>query len=159
MCLHMFHVFHVLSCFFSFVSFFFHMFHVLFFLMWLSCALMFLMWLSYVSCFFSYVSGFSCGFHVFHVFMCVYQIARYHVHICNFPIGLACKKTPTSPVRPARNAGFEGGKPDLWGSFFAGQSKWTISSSYIYIYIYHVVFAHFSTVSYHAFMRFMFYHA
>ena len=39
---------------------------------------------------FSRISGFSCGFHVFHCFMCVYQIARYHVQICNFP----CKKRP-----------------------------------------------------------------
>ena len=38
------------------------------------------------------------------------------------------KKTPTSPGQPAWNAGFEGGKPDLWGSFFAGQSKWKISN-------------------------------
>ena len=98
--------------------------------MWLSCAFMFLMWLSYVSCF-SCISVFSCGFHVLHVFMCVYQIARYHVHICNFP----CKKDPHKSGSTCLKCRFWRRKSDLWGSFFAGQSKWKISSSYIYLYI------------------------
>ena len=85
---------------------------------------------AYVSCF-SCISVFSCGFHVLHVFMCVYQIARYHVHICNFP----CKKDPHKSGWTCLKCRCWRGKPDLWGSFFAGQSKWKISSSYIYLYI------------------------
>ena len=103
--------------------------------MWLSCAFMF-----------------SCGFHVFQVFhmfdvfmwfSCadsgisfVFIILHDIMFIlASFYLDWPAKQTPTSPVRPAWNAGFEGGKPDLWEYFFAGQSKWKISSSHVYIYI------------------------